>query len=231
MAALCLWLSTTQAFAQTPANTPQTAARETEPYLEFISEASRRFDIPVAWIRAVIHVESRSNARAVSPKGAVGLMQIMPATWDGLRLRYGLGTDPFDPHDNILGGTAYLRELYNRFGAAGFLAAYNAGPKRYQDYLVGLLPLREETRLYLVTLAQMLPDLPIDRTSFVGNAARNWQSATLFITTPSSQNRVGNTLPGQPATRSSSSTSSAFVISLSPHSNGLFVSFQLPISQ
>src|SRR5216683_129537 len=51
-----------------------------------------------------------------------------------LRLRYRLGRDPRDPHDNILAGAAYLREMHDRFGAAGFLAAYNAGPGRYQDY-------------------------------------------------------------------------------------------------
>ena len=68
--------------------------------------------------------------RAISPKGAIGLMQIMPDTWTGLRRRYGLGIDPFDPHDNILAGAAYLRELHDRYGVPGFLAAYNAGPAR-----------------------------------------------------------------------------------------------------
>ena len=57
----------------------------------------------------------------------IGLMQIMPTTWAALRRRYSLGVDPYDAHDNILGGTALLRELYDRFGANGFLAAYNAG--------------------------------------------------------------------------------------------------------
>lgn len=62
-----------------------------------------------------------------------------------LRLPYHLAADPFDPHDNILAGTAYLGELYNRLGAAGFVAAYNAGPKLYQDYVSGLRPLRDGT--------------------------------------------------------------------------------------
>ena len=75
-----------------------------------------------------MQVESGGNLRALSPKGAIGLMQIMPLTWEALRQRYRLGADPYDAHDNILAGTALLRELYDRFGAGGFLAAYNAGP-------------------------------------------------------------------------------------------------------
>jgi len=74
-----------------------------------------------------MHVESAGKVRARSRKGAMGLMQIMPGTWADLRARYGLGADPYDSHDNILAGTAYIRELYDRYGAPGFLAAYNAG--------------------------------------------------------------------------------------------------------
>ena len=70
------------------------------------------------------------DVRAISPRGAIGLMQIMPETWAGLRQRYGLGADPYDAHDNIIAGAAYLRELHDRYGIPGFLAAYNAGPSR-----------------------------------------------------------------------------------------------------
>ena len=79
----------------------------------------------------------------------MGLMQIMPQTWSGLRLRYGLGANPYDPHDNILAGAAYLRELHDRYGAPGFLAAYNAGPARYDDHLATGRPLPAETRAYV----------------------------------------------------------------------------------
>ena len=58
-------------------------------------------------------------------------MQIMPQTWAGLRSRYGVGANPFDPHDNIFAGAAYLHELHDRYGATGLLAGYNAGPGRY----------------------------------------------------------------------------------------------------
>ena len=80
-----------------------------DPFAAFIAEASHRFSIPESWIRAVIQAESLGDVRAVSPKGAIGLMQIMPETWSDLRLRYGLGADPFDPHDNIVAGGTYLR--------------------------------------------------------------------------------------------------------------------------
>ena len=104
------------------------------PYAPQVAEASQRFGIPELWIWTVMRVESRGNSRAVSPAGAVGLMQIMPGTWAGLRARHRLGSDPFDPRDNIMAGTSYLREMYDSYGADGFLAAYNAGPGRYADY-------------------------------------------------------------------------------------------------
>src|SRR3546814_3421210 len=81
------------------------------------SEASRRFGIPQAWIWAVMRAESAGDVRAVSHAGALGLMQIMPATWTYLRGRYGLGDDPYHVRDNIIAGTAYLRELHDRFGS------------------------------------------------------------------------------------------------------------------
>ncbi len=70
-----------------------------------------------------------------SPIGAIGLMQVMPETYDELKRRYGFGDDPSDPHDNILAGAAYIREMYDLFGSPGFLAAYHAGPERFGAYL------------------------------------------------------------------------------------------------
>ena len=109
---------------------PMATANLADLYAADIAEASRRFGIPERWIRAVMRVESGGRVRAVSPKGAIGLMQIMPDSWAGLRQRCRLGRDPYDPHDNILAGAAYLREMHDRYGTAGFLAAYNAGPGR-----------------------------------------------------------------------------------------------------
>ncbi|WP_164125555.1 transglycosylase SLT domain-containing protein, partial [Stenotrophomonas maltophilia] len=87
-------------------------------------EAAARFGLPAPWIAAVLRAESAGDPRAVSSAGAMGLMQLMPATWSTLHIRLGLGDDPFDPRDNILAGAAYLRDLYVRYGRTGFLAAY-----------------------------------------------------------------------------------------------------------
>ncbi|WP_421934279.1 lytic transglycosylase domain-containing protein [Phenylobacterium sp.] len=121
-----------------------------------VAEAARRFGLPEAWIEAVMRAESAGDPRAVSSAGAMGLMQLMPATWADLRIRYGFGGDPYDPRDNILAGAAYLRELHDRYGAPGFLAAYNAGPGRYEDALTTGRPLPSETRAYLAKLAPVV---------------------------------------------------------------------------
>lgn len=118
--------------------------------------AALRFGIPDAWIYAVIRIESAGRTRAVSSAGAMGLMQLMPGTWARQRARFGLGTDPFDPGDNIMAGTSYLREMYDRYGATGFLAAYNAGPGRYEEWRDRGRPLPVETRRYVASVAAIL---------------------------------------------------------------------------
>lgn len=152
-----------------------------DPYAAHIAEASHRFRLPQLWIRAVMHLESARDPRAVSRKGAVGLMQIMPGTWAELRLRHQLGHDPYDPHDNILAGTAYLRELYDRYGSPGFLAAYNAGPGRYEASLRGR-PLPAETRAYVAMLRPFWGggDAPGALTAAHAKAV-TWKVAPLFI--------------------------------------------------
>lgn len=122
-----------------------------------IAVASQRFGIPEAWIRAVMRMESAGDRLAVSHRGAMGVMQVMPATWASLRARHGLGTDPFAPQDNILAGAAYLREMLDRFGSIPLmLAAYNAGPRRVDEHLATGQLLPAETRAYVATLAPML---------------------------------------------------------------------------
>ncbi|WP_227000099.1 lytic transglycosylase domain-containing protein [Phenylobacterium soli] len=122
---------------------------------QIIREAADRFGLPAGWIAAVMRRESGFDPRAVSPAGALGLMQLMPQTYAELRSRYALGDDPFLPRDNILAGAAYLREMYDRFGAPGFLAAYNAGPGRYAQHLAGRA-LPAETRSYVARLAPLI---------------------------------------------------------------------------
>ena len=131
------------------------------PWVPHIREASERFDVPEKWIRAVMMRESggraQMNGRTItSSAGAIGLMQVMPGTYDMMRWQYGLGSDPSNPRDNILAGTAYLREMYDLFGAPGFLAAYNCGPACYAAVLAKKQKLPRETKLYLAALTPAL---------------------------------------------------------------------------
>jgi D-alanyl-D-alanine carboxypeptidase len=127
-----------------------------DPWGPYIRQAAQRFDVPERWIRAVIQQESAGEVQALSPAGAMGLMQLMPGTYEMLREEYDLGNDPFEPHDNILAGSAYIRQMYERYGAPGFLAAYNAGPDRVDDYLTNGDPLPAETVSYLSNVAPQL---------------------------------------------------------------------------
>jgi soluble lytic murein transglycosylase-like protein len=124
----------------------------------FIAEASQRFGIPETWLVRVMRAESggmtEMDGRPIrSTKGAMGLMQLMPGTWSDMRARLGLGADPYDPRDNILAGTCYLRLMYDRFGYPGLFAAYNAGPGRYAEWLAGRAALRDETIAYVAKVA------------------------------------------------------------------------------
>ena len=156
------------------------------PHAAHIAEASQRFGIPELWIRAVLRAESAGDVRAVSTAGAMGLMQVMPDTWAGLRVRYGLGRDPYDPRDNILAGTAYLREMFDRYGnVAAMLAAYNAGPGRYDEYLATGRPLPAETRAYVAALAPILGGAAAsDTVVSTPPAPPDWREAPLFVTRP-----------------------------------------------
>lgn len=132
-----------------------------DPWGPYIREASAQYDMPEQWIRALMHVESggqeyRGGQLITSNAGAMGLMQVMPGTYDMLRDRYNLGDDPFNPHDNIMAGVAYMREMYELYGSPGFLAAYNAGPARLDDYLGNVRPLPDETRRYVAMIAPHL---------------------------------------------------------------------------
>ena len=180
LAALALF-GAAPAFGQDAADP---AAPRTVDIAAHVAEASLRFGIPEQWIYAVMRVESAGRIGAVSSAGAMGLMQLMPGTWARQRARFGLGSDPFDPRDNIMAGTSYLREMYDSYGADGFLAAYNAGPGRYADYRDKGRPLPAETRAYVGRIAPMLQNgssptllagaspLPVVRTS--------WTQAALF---------------------------------------------------
>jgi soluble lytic murein transglycosylase-like protein len=133
-----------------------------------VAEASQRFRVPEHWIEQVMRAESYSRVslggRPIRSRvGAIGLMQLMPGTWDEVRRTLGLGTDPDDPRDNILAGAFYLRLMYERFGYPGLFAAYNAGPGRYAASLRNGRALPRETVAYLRTVAGIAS--PDNRTS------------------------------------------------------------------
>ncbi len=166
---------------------PAARSAAVHPYAGHVAEAGRRFGIPEAWIWAVMRVESGGNSRAVSRAGAMGLMQIMPATWAGLRTRYGLGPDPFNVRDNIMAGAAYLREMYDRYGnASAMLAAYNAGPGRYDDFVSRGRSLPPETVGYLAQLAPITGGSgAVEMAASVPPDPFAWRRAALFVRTGS----------------------------------------------
>ena len=148
MAALSLVMAAALA-ANSPAK--PSSVRRWEP---LIAEASQRFGVSESIIVSVIRAESGGRTtlkgrRITSRAGAMGLMQLMPATWAELRSELRLGSNPYDPRDNILAGTLYLRKLGDRFGYPGMIAAYNAGPARYAAYLARRQRLPAETVAYL----------------------------------------------------------------------------------
>lgn len=176
-------LTATTAIPQGLAQTdPPRSATFVHPQGAHIAEAAQRFGIPAAWIIAVMRVESAGDLRALSSAGAMGLMQVMPETWAELRIRHGLGDDPYEARDNILAGAAYLREMWDRYGnVAAMLAAYNAGPGRYDEYLSTARPLPAETRSYVAVLTPiLLGEEPLGGGSAVA-PPRDWREAAIFV--------------------------------------------------
>jgi len=218
--------------AATAQDLPAARSAAAHPYAGHVADAARRFGIPEAWIWAVMRVESGGDSRAVSRAGAMGLMQIMPATWADLRARHGLGADPFDARDNIMAGAAYLRAMHDRYGnASAMLAAYNAGPGRYDDYLSRGRPLPPETVGYLAQLTAVVG------TSGAAEVAVSappdpfaWRRAALFIRTASAasegvsvQSDDGEPAPELPTDRATSGDASAVALSASEPADTLFV--------
>jgi hypothetical protein len=126
-----------------------------------IADAARRFKIPAAWIRNVMRSESAGrtllNGQPIqSNRGALGLMQVEPGTYAEMASQYRLGSDPFDPHDNIYAGAAYLRWLHGKYGFPAMFAAYNAGPGHLENHLHHGAPLPQETRLYVAGITRAL---------------------------------------------------------------------------
>lgn len=192
-------------------------------FADFVAEAAQRFGISALWINAVMMTESAGDVRAVSRQGAMGLMQIMPDTWEDLRSRHGLGLDPFDPRDNILAGTAYLREMHDRFGSPGFLAAYNAGPRRYEEYLTTARELPMETQVYVATLAPMIGARQVGGMLSMAPRKTPWQESALFVAR-NPRGLLTELSPVAPSDRASVGHSGTGQSALQPRPDGLFVS-------
>lgn len=136
---------------------PMPAPDSVTRWRSYTAAAAVRCGVPIAWIERVMRAESAGQTMLggrpiTSPAGAMGLMQLMPATWREMRAALDLGRDPHGPRDNIVAGACYLRQMYDRFGYPGLFAAYNAGPERYAEHLATRRPLPPETRTYLATL-------------------------------------------------------------------------------
>lgn len=129
---------------------PAVAAPTAKPagVAELLDNAARKYGLPPAFVRAVAAVESGYQTNAVSPKGAIGLMQLMPAT------ARELGADPKVPEQNVDAGTRYLRDLLLKYGNHAYhaLAAYNAGPGAVDKYH-GVPPYRE-TQAYILNVVR-----------------------------------------------------------------------------
>jgi hypothetical protein len=199
VSALCLF-GDASAFGQAAAEQPQP---RTVAIADHVTEASQRFGLPESWIYAVMRTESAGRVGAVSSAGAMGLMQLMPGTWARQRARFGLGSDPFDPRDNIMAGASYLREMYDSYGATGMLVAYNAGPRRYEQYRDNGRPLPAETRAYVANIAPHLqtasaPTVVVS-TLPVQPVRLSWTQSQLFASrSDSSDGASGSFAPSAP---------------------------------
>jgi soluble lytic murein transglycosylase-like protein len=133
----------------------QTSFSQKLPYINIIHEVADTYQLSAELLKAIIKIESNYNPRAVSPKGAQGLMQLMPAT----AKRFGV-SDVFDPEENIIGGVKFLRYLFDEFGENNLklvLAGYNAGEEAVRKY-GNKIPPYAETRQYVKkVLALYLP--------------------------------------------------------------------------
>jgi len=152
---------------------------------QVVNSASAAYHLDPDLVNSVIHAESGFNSRAVSPKGARGLMQLMPGTANQLGVN-----DAFDPQANVTGGSRYLRELLERynFDLVKALAAYNAGPQRVEQYR-GVPPFRE-TRAYV---ARIVHEYNLKKVAQEKSARREEAKQKQVSTKPPAQARASKT--------------------------------------
>ena len=223
VAAMGVPMATVSASPAHAQNGSAIAANPADPFAAYITEAARRFSIPASWIRAVMRAESAGDVWAVSSAGAMGLMQIMPQTWADLRAHHRLGSDPFDPRDNILAGTAYLREMHDRFGSPGFLAAYNAGPGRYEEHLATGWELPAETQAFVVALGPLVGGERADGAIVAAADPQSWTRAPIFIARAESTHGDQQPSLSMQTGRRPANHSFTGLSAITPQSDGLFM--------
>ncbi len=191
----------------------------------FIKQASKRFKVPADWIREVIRLESggrtmlAENMPMVSNRGALGLMQLLPSTYADMRAQYGLGKDPFNPHDNIFAGAAYLSWLRSKYGYPAMLAAYNTGPGNYEARTARGAQLPTETQNY-VTAATLVLDgnkstIPNPVVALATPAPATTMPAAALVTTPPTQTATAAPIAAT-FTGAAQTISSATAVSMAP---------------
>lgn len=175
------------------ASAPASATTGLTAWQPEIDRAAANFGLPQAWVGAVMARESGGRTTLHgqpirSSAGAMGLMQLMPKTYQDMRRQYALGANPDDPHDNIAAGTAYLRQMYLRYGYPNMFAAYNAGPGRLDDFLLRNRPLPDETIRYVgaivpnaSTVFQRANPVPNSGATIVRNSAVASKKDVLFF--------------------------------------------------
>jgi hypothetical protein len=157
-----------------------------------IDEAAKRFKIPRDWIVAVMRQESggrtvlQNDVPITSIPGAMGLMQVMPETYREMRIDNRLGMNPYDPHDNVMAGAAYIKFLHGKYGYPALFAAYNDGPGNLEANLAGKRDLPAETIAYLTNIRIRLGDAPRAGELGLGRGG-GVMTATVNLTRPDGQ--------------------------------------------
>jgi hypothetical protein len=206
---LCALLASAPQMAQNCAPVEHVSSPLIDRWQSEITKASRRFDIPEDWIRAVMKQESAGLATLngqpiTSGAGAMGLMQLMPPTWSEMRDRYGLSNNPFDPGTNILAGAAYLREMYDRYGYPDLFAAYQAGRGRVDAVLAGKKPLPDATLNYLQSI---VPGVEISRFLIRNSALKTTKSSPNSLFFVRSESETSSPEPSKTNSESAKSES------------------------
>jgi len=187
-------------FEQEQAMTPAERIKRWKP---IVTAASRRVRVPVAWINAVMRVESggrtmlTEKSPMVSPKGAMGLMQLLPKTYEEMRTQYGLGPNAFNPKNNIHAGAAYLRWLHGKYGYPAMFAAYNAGPERVDDLLARGKPLPAETQDYVSRVGDILDKSGGPDGTSINSATLTRPDGSPVLIDPMAVSSIRAVLPGE----------------------------------